>query len=86
MNSAELGKTLRKQREALVVEPIHATLQPVLAYAKQIAEIKGEPFCVVSIPAGSTAHKMGYRYVSIPQAELEHYTSNGAQKVEQVAA
>ena len=78
---AKLKETLQKQRLALLVEPIHATVEPVRAYAKQIAEIKGEPFSVVSIPEGSSAYEMGYRFVSIPNTELEHYTSNGASLV-----
>jgi hypothetical protein len=74
----ELTKSLKRQRAALQVEPIHAQAAPVRAYAKQIAELKGEPFSVVTIPDGSAAHRMGYRFVSIPDSELPHYLANGA--------
>lgn len=74
----ELTKSLKRQREALQVEPIHAQAEPVRAYAKQISELKGEPFSVVTIPDGSAAHRMGYRFVSIPGSELAHYLANGA--------
>ena len=75
---AEMTKTLKRQRAALQVEPIHAQSEPVRAYAKQIAELKGEPFSVVTIPEGSSAHRMGYRFVSIPDDELPHYLANGS--------
>lgn len=75
---AEMTKTLKRQRAALQVEPIHSQAEPVRAYAKQIAEMKGEPFSVVTIPDGSTAHRMGYRFVSIPDSELAHYLAAGA--------
>lgn len=78
MDHKKLSATLKKQREALLVEPIHATLEPVRAYAEQIAKTKGEPFSVVEIPEGSTAFGMGYRFASIPNNELDHYLANGA--------
>lgn len=74
----EMATTLKRQRAALQVEPIHAQAEPVRAYAKQIAELKGETFCVVTVPNGSAAHGMGYRFVSIPDSELPHYLANGA--------
>ena len=74
----EMATTLKRQRAALQVEPIHAQAEPVRAYAKQIAELKGEPFSVVTIPEGSSAHRMGYRFVSIPDSELPHYLANGS--------
>lgn len=76
--NTDLTKTLRKQRAAAAVEPIHATLPPVQAYVKYISKLKGETFHAVTIPAGSAAHGMGYRYVSIPADELAHYLANGA--------
>jgi hypothetical protein len=78
MKQTDLMKTLRKQRDTAAVEPIHATLAPVLAYVRYISELKGETFHAVTIPAGSVAHGMGYRYVSIPDDELAHYLANGA--------
>lgn len=81
MDHKQLTATLKKQRDALLVEPIHATVEPVRAYAEQIAKVKCEPFSVVSIPEGSAAYGMGYRFISIPNTELEDYLSNGASLV-----
>ena len=75
-----LAQTLRAQRASLVVDPIHAEYAPVSAYAKQIAAIKEAPFDVVTIPKGSAAYSMGYRFVSIPHTELDYYLANGATK------
>ena len=75
---AQLTKTLRRLRESVHVEPIHAKAEPVREYAKQISDLKGVPFSVVTIPEGSAAHGMGYRFVSIPNDELPHYLANGA--------
>lgn len=76
--SAALTSTLKQQRSSLVVEPIHATYAPVRAYADQVAALKGEPFDVVTIPEGSAAYCMGYRFVSVPRSETAYYVSNGA--------
>ena len=81
-----LTQTLRAQRASLVVDPIHADYAPVVAYAKQIAALKGEPFDVVTIPEGSAAYRMGYRFVSIPRTELDYYLANGATKATERAA
>lgn len=51
---------------------------PLRAYARQIAKLKGEAFSVVTIPEGASAHRMGYRFVSIPDTELPYYLGNGA--------
>lgn len=76
-----IAKTLKKQRDVFEMEPIHKKLEPVRAYAKHIAQLKGEPFSVVKIPQGSAAYKMGYRYVSIPAEEVAYYVENGAEVV-----
>lgn len=78
---AAITKTLKRQREALQVEPIHAQAAPVKAYAEQISERQREPHSVVTIPEGSAAHRMGYRFVSIPDDELPYFLENGAKKV-----
>lgn len=78
MDYKHLAATLKKQRDVLLVEPIHATVEPVRAYATQIASTNGEPFSVVEIPEGSTAYGMGYRFASIPNTELDYYLANGA--------
>ena len=78
MDQKQLASTLKKQRDALMVEPIHATFEPVRAYATQISTVKGVPHSVVTIPESSAAHSMGYRYASIPNTELDHYLANGA--------
>ncbi len=78
MDHKRLTATLKNQRAAFLVEPIHATIEPVRAYAAQIAAAKGESFSVVEIPEGSTAYIMGYRFASIPNIELDHYLAHGA--------
>lgn len=50
MDHKQLSATLKKQRDALMVEPIHATFEPVRAYATQISTVKGVPHSVVTIP------------------------------------
>jgi hypothetical protein len=60
------------------MDAIHATLPPVLAYVGHISELTGKPHRAITIPAGSAAYSMGYRFVSIPLDELDHYLANGA--------
>ena len=57
---------------------IHAELGPVQRYAQWCAQLKSDARIVVTIPEGSAAYNMGHRYVSIPDAEREHYLANGA--------
>ena len=58
--------------------PAHAEIAPVRAYAALLSSTLNKPFAVVTIPHGSAAHAMGYRYVSIPKAEVTDYLANGA--------
>jgi hypothetical protein len=74
----ELTKTLKRQRAAAAVEPIHATLNPVLAYVKYISDLTGAPHRAVTIPEGTAAYDMGFRFVSIPLDEVDYYCANGA--------
>jgi hypothetical protein len=37
-----------------------------------------EAHSVVTIPEGSRAHEIGYRFASIPDSELDYYLANGA--------
>ena len=60
------------------MQPMHAEVEPVKAYAVEVSTLKGEPQCVVTIPEGSAAHQMGYRFVSIPETELAFYLASGA--------
>jgi hypothetical protein len=73
-----LARTLKAQRAQVIVEPINAELAPVLAYVDHITRMTSHQHHAVTIPEGSTAHQMGYRYVSIPDNELAHYLANGA--------
>lgn len=63
------------------VEAIHATMPPVIRYAEFISDLKGNPHCVVTIPEGTAAYVMGYRFVSIALSELEDYIAGGATRV-----
>lgn len=76
-----LRATLSRQRAQLEVLPIHTRVEPVRAYAQQIAQLTGGSFSVVTIPEGSTAFDMGYRFVSVPDDELEIYQAGGASVV-----
>lgn len=59
-------------------EPIHATVPPVAAYAEFASKTLGKTFHVITIPEGSTAHQMGYRYASVSDEELPDYLRGGA--------
>ena len=76
--NARLTQTLNAQRATLQIEPIHKLVDPVRAYADHISANKGEPFDVVTIPKGSSAYQMGYRFVSIPRSELAYFIANGS--------
>jgi hypothetical protein len=69
-----LKKSPQRQRAA---EAIHASVEPVRAYVAHISDLKGEPFYVVTIPQGTAAYQMGYRYVSVSGDELDDYLANG---------
>ena len=73
----ELTKTVKRQRAVAAVEPIHATLKPVQAYVKYISNL-GVNHRAMTIPEGTAAHGMGYRFVSVPLNEVEYYVANGA--------
>ncbi len=74
----ELTKTLKRQRATAAVEPIHADLQPVLNYVKYISDLTGTPHRAVTIPEGTAAYGMGFRFVSVPLDEVDYYCANGA--------
>jgi hypothetical protein len=71
-------KTIKAKKSATLVEPIHATIDPVRAYASEMSLFKGEPFSVIEIPNGSAAFALGYRFASVPDTELAYYLENGA--------
>jgi len=73
-----ITKTLKRQRQDESIAPIHASIAPVKAYAEYITGKKKEPHHVVTIPEGTAAYGMGYRFVSIPFDELQYYLANGA--------
>ena len=73
-----IGKTLATQRQVLIVAPIHQQSAPVELYAVQISQVTGRPHSVICIPTDTAAYACGYRFASIPEAELEDYLANGA--------
>jgi len=73
----KLTNTVKRQRAVAAVEPIHANLQPVLNYVKYISDL-GVNHRALTIPEGTAAHGMGYRFVSVPLNEVEYYVANGA--------
>ena len=74
----DIKKTLATQRLLLTVAPMHRQSAPVELYATQISQVTGRPHSVICIPTGTAAHACGYRFASIPNAELEDYLANGA--------
>ena len=66
----------------MMISAIHKKLRPVQAYAKWISEMRGEPFSVVTVVGGSGAWHMGYRFVAIPDRELDYYQSHGSKLIE----
>lgn len=77
--------TGKRQRAGAAIDPIHAELEPVRRYAQWISQLKKEPHLAVSIPEGTAAYGMGYRFVSIPESERGHYLGNGATLAFEVA-
>lgn len=73
-----ITKTVKRQRVEAAIDPIHAELEPVRRYAEWVSQLKKEPYLVVSVPEGTAAYGMGYRFVSIPESERGHYLANGA--------
>jgi len=65
-------------KRTAAVEPIHANLPPVQAYVKYISDLTGAPHRAVTIPDGTAAYSMGYRFVSVPLSEVDYYVANGA--------
>ena len=76
--------TGKRQRAGAAIDPIHAELEPVRRYAQWISQLKKEPH-LVSIPEGTAAYGMGYRFVSILESERSHYLGNGATLAVEVA-
>lgn len=66
--------------------PIHALAQPVVAYAKQIGHFTNTKYSVVSIPEGSRAHQLGYRFLSVKACNLPQCIADGATLHEEVTA
>jgi hypothetical protein len=62
----------------MTMEPIHAEVAPVQTYAAWISQLKSGVWRVVTVPGGSRAYEMGYRYVAIQEEEVPHYLENGS--------
>lgn len=62
-------------------DSIHAQVEPVKAYAQELANHHKAARHVISIPEGSRAYLMGYRYVSIDDEELQGYIAGGAELI-----
>ena len=80
--NTELINTIKRQRATAAVEPVHANLQPVLNYVKYISNL-GVKHRALTIPEGTAAYGMGYRFVSVPIDEVDYYLANGATIAEQ---
>ena len=75
--NTKLINTIKRQRATAAVEPVHANLQPVLNYINYIKD-RGVLARAMTIPKGTAAFGMGYRFVSIPIDEVDYYIANGA--------
>lgn len=75
---APKASVIHKQRRRVRPDAIHAEVEPVKAYAQELANFQQQARHVVEIPEGSKAYSMGYRYVSIPDDELQGYIAGGA--------
>lgn len=63
-------------------ETASASYPPVERYAAALTKLKKVQHHVMSIPKGSAAWWLGYRYVSVPADEVAFYQSKGATLVE----
>lgn len=59
-------------------EPCHATEAPVRAYCTELANLHQTPWHVVTVPEGSMAWSLGYRYASVSNADHQSYLDGGA--------
>lgn len=64
---------------------VHVEADPVRAYVAELGKITGKTHHVITIPAGSPAYEMGYRYTTCPADELDNYMEHGATLVEDSA-
>lgn len=59
-------------------DPLSAELAPVQRYAEHIHAVTGKTHIVITIPEGTQAHSMGYRFATCEESELPYYTERGA--------
>lgn len=69
---------LKKQVSEFTVHAIHKDEAPVSAYSQLVSLLRGEPHCVVTVPAGSSMHALGFRFLSVPVSKTEYYIANGS--------
>lgn len=60
------------------MQSMQADVAPVRAYAADLCKITGKTHHVITIPNGSQAFDMGYRYTTCPDDELDYYVQHGA--------
>lgn len=67
-------KATRKKRAAVPEDGILRTLEHASAYAQRVADMSGKKQNVFRVPAGSAAHRMGYRFGTFGEDEADLYT------------
>ena len=58
-------------------DSIHADRAPVAAWAAELARM-GKDLVVITVPPGSAAYAMGYRFTTCARDELPDYLAGGA--------
>lgn len=64
---------------------IHAKKEHVIAYRNEFLKPLGLDHAVVTVPAGSAAYHMGYRFTTCARDELADYIAGGATLAEPAA-
>lgn len=65
-------------RQQVYPASIHESQAHVELYAEQLHRDFGKDHVVISVPKGSAAYHMGYRWTTCPRAELPDYIAGGA--------
>lgn len=67
-----------KRKPSVSPDPMSAEVAPVQRYAEHIHAVTGKRHIVITIPEGTQAHSMGYRFATCEEGELSYYVERGA--------
>lgn len=82
LNIATSSGWSTKERKMNPLHSIHANVAPVRTYAADLGKLTGKTHHIITIPAGSNAYEMGYRYTTCLDDELDYYVQHGATLVQ----